>query len=276
MTALIYTLTIACSCYAVLCGLIFFKQKAILFPGAINDPVIMRGTTYQPIFITANNNRLAGYQRSFQHSDNDAPTILYFGGNAEPSSHMLYHARELEVNEFYIFDYRGYGQSSGTTSEATLFSDAEAIIDQLLAQGVAPSQLVIMGRSLGTAVAVHAAIYLQSKQPIHIRGLLLITPFTSMADVASHHYPWLPVNMLLNQKFNTLAAIDSNTVPLPPTLFMIAGNDKVTTTASAESLYQHWPGKKDRAVYHQATHNTIDQQDEYYPAINQWLGQLKP
>src|SRR5690606_27765101 len=96
-----------------------------------------------------------------------------------------------------LFDYRGYGGNPGSPSEEGLAADARAAQAWLAAQpGV--DQIVYFGESLGGAVAVRLAV---ERSPV---ALILRSPFTSLADVASVHYPWLPVRRLLLDRYPSI------------------------------------------------------------------------
>ena len=114
------------------------------------------------------------------------------GGNAEEVS---WQAREPGCP----FDWslgrlndRGYGASEGQAVRAALFADALAVFDTLTRRpDVDASRIVLFGRSLGSAVATYVA----AERPV--AGVVLVSPFASMVEVGRHHYPWLPVGLLL-------------------------------------------------------------------------------
>ena len=98
-----------------------------------------------------------------------------------------------------LMNYRGYGLSEGAPSEAALFADALAIFDAMAKRpAIDPARIGAIGRSLGSAVAVHLAAH----RPV--RAVALVTPFDNMAGVGRHHYPLLPVRALLRQRFDSM------------------------------------------------------------------------
>ena len=106
------------------------------------------------------------------------------------------------------FDYRGYGRSEGTPSEAGVLADARAARTWLARRaGIGENQIVLMGRSLGGAVAVDLAAD-------GARGLVLESTFTSMPEVGHAAMPWLPVRTLMQTQFNSLAKISNYHGPL--------------------------------------------------------------
>ena len=137
-------------------------------------------------------------------------TLLYFQGNggeiADRSARWAaYRAAGLGVA---FLSYRGYGGSDGSPTEADLHDDATAAYDGLIAQGVPPDRLAIVGESLGTGVAVRLA----TTRPIG--ALLLEAPYTSAADIAAETYPWLPVRLLMRDQYRSIDRIRRITAPL--------------------------------------------------------------
>lgn len=112
------------------------------------------------------------------------PTVMFFHGNAAtralPVRVRQYSAftSRLQTNVLAI-DYRGFADSQGSPSERGLATDARAAFDWLISNGAAPEDVLIVGHSLGTAVASSLASSL-SEETIRIRGLVLMSPFTSM------------------------------------------------------------------------------------------------
>ncbi len=137
-------------------------------------------------------------------------TVLFCHGNAGDIGDRLQTIGVLHDLglSLLIFDYRGYGRSEGSPSEAGLFADARAAWRYLVEDaGIAPARIVPWGRSLGGAVAARLAAEVQPA------GLVLESTFTSAVDVARRHYPWLPVDRLLRSRFDAAAAVARATCP---------------------------------------------------------------
>ena len=128
-----------------------------------------------------------------------------------------------------IFDYPGYGRSSGRPTEAGCYAAADAAYLWLTqVQGVTSSRVLIYGRSLGTAVAVELA----SRRP-H-RALVLVAPFTSLPDIALGYFPLLPAHQLMRNRFDNLERIGR----CPQPLFIVHGTrDSVVPFAQGEALF---------------------------------------
>ena len=136
--------------------------------------------------------------------------LLFFHGNAGNISHRqatleIFHRLGLSV---LILDYRGYGRSEGRPSERGLYRDARAAWDHLVdGRGVAPSDIVLFGRSLGGAVAAELASQVQP------RALILESTFSSARDLAREIYPLLSWLIVRRFEFDTVARLAAGAVP---------------------------------------------------------------
>ena len=197
-----------------------------------------------------------------------APLVLYFGGNAEEISWMLEAvggpARgETPGAAWLLVNYRGYGASEGAPSEHALVADALTLYDHARRlHGVDAERIFAFGRSLGSGVAVALA----AARPL--RGLVLVSPFDSLAAVAKHYYPYLPVDWLLKHRFDSIAHAPAMTAPL---LCVIAERDDVIPAVHAERLYAAWGGPKRRVVLAGANHNSTDGAAGYWSSIRAFL-----
>ncbi len=124
--------------------------------------------------------------------------ILYCHGNAGNIGdrvHLLPSLRSLGL-AVLLFDYRGYGESSGRPTVAGTRLDIEAAWDYLIDErGYSPAQIVLWGRSLGGAVAIDQAAR-ASEAGTPLRALIVESSFTSTLDIGAEHFPWLPVRWL--------------------------------------------------------------------------------
>jgi len=109
-----------------------------------------------------------------------------------------------------MFDYRGYGASSGRPSEAALTEDTLAAYGWLRRQGVAPGRLILVGQSLGDAPAAQVA----AARPV--AALVLVSPFTSLPEAAAELHPWLPLRLLRwrRNRYEVAAALGAVHAPL--------------------------------------------------------------
>lgn len=191
---------------------------------------------------------------------------LYFGGNAEEVSWMLEAAQANAPGvSWLLMDYRGYGQSAGAPSEKALVGDALALYDQALQlPGTDPKRIYAFGRSLGSGVAVALA----AERPL--AGLVLVTPFDSLAAVAKRYYWYLPVDWMLKHRFDSIARAPQLTTPL---LCLVAERDEVIPASHAGRLFDAWGGAKRKVVLAAAGHNTTDAHPMFWPSVRAFLEQ---
>ena len=201
-----------------------------------------------------------------------APLVIYFGGNAEEVSWMLEAVGDPRSSAtphvtWVLADYRGYGASEGSPSEAALLADAVQWYDHAIElPGVDPRRVFAFGRSLGSGVAVQLA----AARPL--AGVILVTPYDSLAAVAKHYYPYLPVDWMLKHRFDSIAQAPRLTLPL---LCVIAERDEVIPPKHAESLYEAWAGPKRRLGLGNSGHNNTDSADHFWPGVREFLGGLQ-
>ena len=158
------------------------------------------------------------------------PVILHFGGNGDSligETDRLRLISKAGVGVLFVA-YRGYSGSSGRPSESGLRLDAQAAY-AWLAQRYPPSQIVIYGHSLGSGVAV----WLAARRPA--RALVLESPFTSAVDVADAHYGFLPVRLLMWDRYDSAAAIGKVRMPL---LIVHGDQDDLISIAMGRRLFE--------------------------------------
>lgn len=124
----------------------------------------------------------------------DAPLIIYYGTNGDDATRFLSHVPNLKGYDIVTFNYQGYGFSQGVPSQKIIFEDALAIYDTYAKD----RKVIIVGRSLGTSVATYVASRRQAE------GLVLITPFDSLASLIKSSYFYLPIDLLLRDKYETV------------------------------------------------------------------------
>jgi pimeloyl-ACP methyl ester carboxylesterase len=181
----------------------------------------------------------------------NAPTLLYLHGNYRNIGNNLEHTLRLHNLGFNVLlsDYRGYGKSSGgRPNEAKVYQDAEAAWQYLLKQrGVKPQQAFIYGHSLGGAIAIDLAMH----HP-EAAGLIIESSFTSMVEMGKLAYPFLPVDWLLDQRFDALKKISRLKIPV----LLIHGTwDKRVPVQMAQQLYAAAPQPKTLTLIEGGEHN---------------------
>jgi pimeloyl-ACP methyl ester carboxylesterase len=188
------------------------------------------------------------------------PLVLYFGGNAEEVSWMLDEGpRRLPGAGWLLVDYRGYGASEGAPSETALVADALAWHDRVSKDS---RRIFVFGRSLGSGVAVKVA----AARPV--AGVILIAPYDSLAAVGQHHYPFLPVGLLLRHRFDSVALAPQVKAPL---LCLVAERDEVIPAARSRALYEAWGAQKRWVELKGAGHNSTDGSPEFWQSIREFV-----
>lgn len=145
------------------------------------------------------------------------PAVLVANGNAGDRSDRAPLAAALARAGYSVllFDYRGYGGNPGSPTEQGLLDDARAAADHLQERSdVDPARIAYFGESLGSGVVTALAV---ERPP---SALILRSPFTSFADIGSHHYPWLPVAPLVRDRY----PIDEQIASVRAPVLIIAGD----------------------------------------------------
>ncbi len=194
---------------------------------------------------------------------------LFAHGNAGNLSHryeLLEHLSQLGVSVM-IFDYRGYGRSGGTPSEAGILDDARAARRWLARRaGIKESDIVLMGESLGGGVMVDLAARDGA------RGLVLENTFTSLPDVAAFHYPILPVKLLMRTQLNSAAKIGNYHGPL---LQLHGDADTIIPYKIGRQLFTAANEPKTFVTIPGGDHND-PRTPEFYAAVDRFLSELEP
>ena len=234
MNNLLYILLAGVLIYVALAGYVYVMQPRLIFypdmPGRTLEatPATVDLAFEDVSLATADGEQLHGW-----YVPNDAAhaTLLFCHGNAGNISHRLDSIRlfhELGLNVL-IFDYRGYGLSSGTASEQGTYRDADAAWEYLVGErGIPPQRIVLFGRSLGAAVASDLATRTQPG------AVILESAFTSVPDMAARLYPWLPVRWLASYRYDNAAKIRNISSPV---LVMHSRDDEIIPFAHGERLY---------------------------------------
>lgn len=244
--------------------LLFFPQHSGATPLALRFP----HRRIERVTLTASDgSRLVGW---LGRAEGPAPLILYFGGNGEDVADSfpdLLAQPALAAWHLLAMNYRGYGESTGEPSEAALVADGIQAHDHAAGlPGVLPG-IAVMGRSLGSGVAVAVA----AARPV--RGVVLVTPYDSMVSVAAHHYPWLPVSLLLRHRFDSLALAPGVRCPA---LVLLAAADTVIPPSHGEHLGAAWGGPVEVRWIPGTGHINVVESDLYWRHLAGFLARLRP
>ena len=204
MKYLYLTVTSITLAYLVINLFIYFYQRNLLYNPSennyLNDKI---NFNYKEIFIETDKNiKLKSW---FINKDlKKFKTLVFFHGNAGNllnRVHKINELNKLDIN-ILLISWRGFSGNKGKPSEKNLYYDAKQTIDWLKAQGLNNKNIILYGESLGTGVVTELA----SKN--NFGGIILESPFTSMVDTAKIYYPYLPVNLLLKDRYDSKSKIN--------------------------------------------------------------------
>jgi fermentation-respiration switch protein FrsA (DUF1100 family) len=185
-------------------SLLFFPMR---YPGGDWNPAGL--APVDAWFSAADGTKLHGW---YVPHEKPRAVILLCHGNAGNITHradILEALHDRVGASVLIFDYRGYGRSEGSPNERGVLEDARAARAWLArTEAIPENQIVLLGNSLGGAVAVDLAARDGAK------ALILENTFSSVPDVAAHYYPWLPVRWLMRNRFDSVAKIGAYHGPL--------------------------------------------------------------
>jgi len=175
-------------------------------------------------------------------------TIILFHGNAGHALHRSWYADELEKLGFktLLAEYPGYGHRNGAMGEKSLAGDAAESIALLRQQLAGP--LYVAGESLGAGVAAAAL----ARNSAGIDGVMLITPWNDLTSVAKHHYPILPVRLLLRDRYDSVANLRGFA---GPKLVLVAEQDSIVPAKFGRALYESLGSNKKLLEIPNTDHN---------------------
>lgn len=263
-------LLITLSLYLFLCVMLFFLQDRLIFSLAYNnneqsyDFSADSGET-MPIEISMSDGCiLRGYQI---HTKEAKPEnlLLYFGANAEDISFLPEKMEQFTDWSIILMNYRGYGESEGKPSTQKLYQDSQEIYDYILSNSdTAYDNIVIMGRSIGSSVAT----YLASTRDHS--AVILISPFDTLSHVVTKKCPILPTGLVLKHKFESIKYAPNVTSHV----YILAGTDDWLVPASlTKELIKYFNGEVTYTEIPGVGHNSIDDSNDYWPLIGEFLEQ---
>lgn len=239
---LVVTLSVAAGGYVLLCLAAFLGQRALIYPApraAVPLPVDDPGFR-----------RVGDAVLLWRPGPEGAPVLVHFHGNGEQllDQEPLADAVHAAGLGFLAVEYPGYGWAEGAPTEAGLYDAAERGLAWLrAAQGVGPERVVLMGRSLGTGVAVEMA-----RRGRGVR-LVLVSPYTSMGDMAQAVFAWLPGRLLVRDRFDSLEKAPALALPA---LVVHGERDEVVPFVQGRRLAEALPQARFVPVPH-AGHNDV-------------------
>lgn len=234
---MLLTLTGIVAVYGCVCGLVAWQQTSLIF-----FPIRELRLTPKDYGMEYQDWNLASSDEAKIHAWSMPPRqgkrwVLHCHGNGGNISHRLEQAKRLHEKGLgvVLFDYRGYGRSSGKLwREEQLIEDAQ-VVYQELQRRVQDAQIIVHGESLGGGVAAALA----ERNPYH--ALILESTFTSLAERAREAYPWLPIRQLSRFQLDTLSRLKNLHGPI---LVMHGRHDEVIGFHHGEKLFAAAPEPK--------------------------------
>ena len=249
MRTIAAVLALAAVVYLAACAALYFFQRSLIYfpqPSASSSAVSRMQLSVDGAQLQVTMRPHAG-----------SKALIYFGGNAEDVSASL---PELSLafpdRAIFLMHYRGFGGSTGSPTEAALHQDALALFDKVRE---AHPEVVVVGRSLGSGVAVRLA----AQRPL--QRLVLVTPYDSVQDIAAAQFRIFPVRWMLADKFES-----GRYAPLvtAPTILVAAEHDEVIPRSSTDLLHARFaPGVAKFVVLPGTGHNTISANPLYFEML---------
>jgi pimeloyl-ACP methyl ester carboxylesterase len=236
--------------YAGLCLLVFALQRKLLyFPDRYADQAALDAAARLGLAPWRDGEgALVGWRAPLTGRPRARLVVLH--GNAGSALDRTPYAAALAPLgiEVWLLEYPGYGSRTGAPSLPSLSEAAVRAVRALA--GLGPEPVLLLGESLGCGVAGRAT----ALAPGSVRGVLLVTPYARMSEVAAIHYPFLP-GFLLRDRYapaDDLAGFEG------PVALVLAGRDEVVTVGQGRRLYEALRGPRRLWVQEQATHNGLD------------------
>lgn len=229
MQSFLYALKLFLICYAVFLTLMYLLQRKLLYIPSKARPAL---GTWKNIYTEVQSQTKDKIKLTHWYAKKGPTHILIFHGNAGNIEHRTYKFQFL-VDQGYsllLVGYRGYGANPGRPTEADLISDSALALEWLIKQEkISAKDIVLLGESLGSGVALALA----TQYPV--KGLIFDGAYSSITDVAQSVYPYIPVRLLLKDKWDSLSRIQK---VKSPTLFIHSKKDRVLPFRLAKKLFE--------------------------------------
>ena len=237
--------------YLLLMAAVFVMQRSLLYPAARQVPnLAAHDVAGLSEVATQTPDGLTLRHWYVPPAEAGAPVLVVFHGNAGHLGDRVPKLVEIIEAGFGVLfaGYRGYSGNPGKPTEDDLTADARLLLDWLAEQGVPAERTVIYGESLGTGIAVKMAAERE------FAGVILESPYTSIAEVAQTHYWYLPAKWLVLDKWDSMARIGDIRAPL---LVLHGARDKTVPTRYGRRLFAAAPEPKELLILDGGAHNDL-------------------
>ena len=250
--------------YFLITLIIYFYQRKLLYHPSENNYLDENSLTHkiEKISIKSENDLIGWYY----FKNKNYKTLLFFHGNAGKLDNRVYKLNELsrlDVN-YLIVAYRGFSGNKGNPSEKGLYMDSLAAKKWLNNIGVEDESIILYGESLGTAVAVNLAS--ENK----FAGIILESPFTSMVKLAKKYYPYLPVKILLKDKYESEKKLRGINTPI---LVMHGEQDTIVPFEMGKRIYEISLQPKYK-YFNEIDDHMMDYNSQLIQSINEFIKSL--
>jgi len=216
--------------YFAICLFMFLFQRTFMYHPDINsyDETGIQ-FEFKKVEIPSTENIVLNSWYSFKNSN--YKTLVFFHGNAGNLNNRIYKLNKInQLNlNFLIISWRGFSGNQGKPTEDGLYQDAKSSIRWLEQKGIIKTNIILYGESLGTGVALELA------KDSKYAGIILESPYTSMVAMAKKIYPFLPVSILVKDRFESLSKIKKNVSPI---LIMHGEMDTLVPAHMGKKLFQ--------------------------------------
>jgi len=251
---------------------VIFEERLIYFPSdELEVTPAALGLAHEDLtLVTSDEHRLHAWFLPSPVEPPERYTVLVCHGNAGNISHRLDRTLLMHANlgtDVLLFDYRGFGQSSGRPNESGTYDDVRAAYRYLVEdRGVAEDRIVLFGESLGAAVA------LQLATEVRAAGLVLEAPFTSIRDMAHEAYPFIP-NGWVRTRYENIEKISGLEMPV---LVVHGTDDETVPFAQGKNLFEAANEPKRFLPIDGGGHSDafLVGRDEYWQAWKEFLASL--
>jgi fermentation-respiration switch protein FrsA (DUF1100 family) len=257
-------ITAICGCALVVLAAYLGQRRLIYFPDPERVPPAQIGlaNVEERILQTPDGERLIVWHGRARPGE---PTLLYFHGNGGGLRNRADRIARFMAEGWGVsmMAYRGYSGSTGSPSETANAADARLAYGALVLEGVAPESIIAYGESLGTNIAARIAVERK------VGGLILEAPYTSIAELGAAIYPYLPVGLLLKDRYETDKVMPQVKVPV---LVIHGTRDRTVPVAMGRRIAALANEPKRFAEFPEGGHsNLYVDGNEALPVVREWI-----
>ena len=243
--------------------LLYLKQGQLIFVGTDASPLLYKQLNFEEIRIPVDGAQLQGWKHVNSAPENNV-YMIYFGGNAEDVATFFSEFAKLDVAGLFSFNYRGYALSSGVPSEKAIYADALNIYDFVKSYDP-KAEIIVMGRSLGSAVAGYVSAHRD------VSATILITPLKSISALVKEVYPFLPVKLILKHPFYLDQTVKQCRAK---TFVLIAEQDEIIPRQHSMETYQAIPTAKELIELKGVGHNDVFTHPRFIISIGRFVNEI--